>query len=315
MEKITFQSSLCFPNEIFECDNDSLVEVEYLYKLEPIGKVNAELLKLLGLCNLDLDSLPTIKMRHPLTYDDYLCPVQGLYQHGFFNIFLPGNEVPGQFSHKGNESSLSLAVPLLPDRRIRGLNIFIVYANSENGSPSHDDIPLIIRVRTKNKGQWTYGPTSYGIPSEGADMIWLSYWNLDNKLQGGDVLAVSVFAQHHEFQVKEWGVQVVRNEQEENMSSTLHKSLATIYPSDWSTWITWLNSHFEDSNEDTDNNEEQKDDDHTIAGATCTDGSNNQWKVLIIAGLLLLLILSLYVRWLFSFSTRGRFIESTLVPT
>ncbi|KAK9911046.1 hypothetical protein M0R45_034971 [Rubus argutus] len=104
-------------------------------------------------------------MRHPLTYDGYLCPVQRPYKHGFFSTFLPGNEVPGQFSHKGKESSsISLTVPLLPDLRIRGLNIFIVYANSENGSPSHDDIPLIIRVITKNKGQWTYGPTSYGIP-------------------------------------------------------------------------------------------------------------------------------------------------------
>lgn len=34
-----------------------------------------------------------------------------------------------------------------------------------------------------------------------------------------------------------------------------------------------------------DNEEEQQDEDHTIAAATCTDGSNNQWKVLIIAAI------------------------------
>ncbi|KAB2595311.1 protein suppressor of npr1-1 [Pyrus ussuriensis x Pyrus communis] len=45
-------------------DNWNLVEWEYLYKLEPIDRVDVEMIKLLGLCNLE--SMPAIRMNSQL---------------------------------------------------------------------------------------------------------------------------------------------------------------------------------------------------------------------------------------------------------
>ena len=41
-------------------DNWNLVECEYDYKLEPIDRVDVEMIKLLGLCNLE--SMPAVRM-------------------------------------------------------------------------------------------------------------------------------------------------------------------------------------------------------------------------------------------------------------
>ncbi|PQP91875.1 uncharacterized protein Pyn_27423 [Prunus yedoensis var. nudiflora] len=57
---------------------------------------------------------------------------------------------------------------------------------------------IITRVRTKSKGlKWYHNPLFYGIPDEGEDMIWLSYWMFkDEHLEGGDQVVVSVRMEH-----------------------------------------------------------------------------------------------------------------------
>lgn len=151
----------------------------------------------------------------------------GLYEYGIFSTFLLGNEIPGNFSHKSSDgsSSICFTVPSLPNLRIRGLNFFVVYANSENGPPSvfDDHLPtaLITKVRNKSKGRtWIYGPRSYGIPGAGEDMIWLSHWSfLENQFKGGDQVdvSVSIEPQRH---VKEWGMKLVIEEQQRHMTSS-----------------------------------------------------------------------------------------------
>ncbi|KAI5344956.1 hypothetical protein L3X38_012833 [Prunus dulcis] len=111
-------------------NNHNLVEWEYEYKLEPIGSVDAEMINLLGLSNLE--SMAPIRMckrswmsrnwRNP----DW-SPVQGLYEKYIFGTFFAGNEVPGQFSHKSSKSPISFTVPLLDNHRIQGLKVFAVY--------------------------------------------------------------------------------------------------------------------------------------------------------------------------------------------
>ncbi|TQE08953.1 hypothetical protein C1H46_005336 [Malus baccata] len=49
-------------------DNYNLVEWEHFYKLEPIDRVDVEIIKLLGLCNLE--SMPAIRMFNPHTSRD-----------------------------------------------------------------------------------------------------------------------------------------------------------------------------------------------------------------------------------------------------
>ncbi|KAM5554726.1 hypothetical protein ABKV19_022903 [Rosa sericea] len=190
LEKITFQSLSCIPKKIdmYLSRRSKLAEIEHWFKLEPI--------------------------------------VKGVSEYGIFNTFLLGNEVPGQFSHRSSgASSISFTVPLLPNLGIRGFNFFSIYAKSKGLRsgllPNH---PVMIRFTNKSKSlKWIYGPSFYGIPSEEKDMIWLSHWKLGNRLEGGDEVTVSVFTPEQHFHVKEWGIQIVE-EQEDQMISTQDSS-------------------------------------------------------------------------------------------
>ncbi|XP_048444288.1 disease resistance protein RUN1-like isoform X2 [Pyrus x bretschneideri] len=213
---------------VYVGDNWNLIEWECFYKLELIDRVDVEMIKLLGLCNLE--SMPAVRMKHPYSYrDPKEVPVQGLYQYGIFNTFFVGNEVPGQFSYKSTKSSISFIVPLLlASHRIRGLNIFVTYAkeNSNNYFTLPRIAPIMIKVRNKSKGlKWIQAPMFYGIPGDGEDMIWLSHWKMENEaiLQCGDEVVVSVITGRRDvFWVKEFGVELVQEHQDK--MSTQHNS-------------------------------------------------------------------------------------------
>ncbi|XP_021801334.1 disease resistance-like protein CSA1 [Prunus avium] len=221
LETITYQCSRFRNHSTGLHDNRNLVEWEYdEYKLEPIGSVDAKMINLLGLSNLE--SMAPIRMckrswmsrnfRNP----DW-SPVQGLYEKDIFSTFFAGNEVPGQFSHKSSKSPISFTVPLLDNHRIQGLKVFAVYTKlyaNEFTNRSAKGIPelIITSVSNKSKGRkWIYGPIFYGIPGEGEDMIWLSHWKLGRlvRLDGGDQVVVSVITQPS-LQVKEFGIQLVQ---------------------------------------------------------------------------------------------------------
>nr|XP_017189676.1 TMV resistance protein N-like isoform X2 [Malus domestica] len=286
LKKITYQS-YGFQNLTANMENYNLVDWAYCYKLEPIDRVDVEMTKLLGLSNLG--SMPAIRMKKPNTLENRWSPVQGLYQYGIFSTFFVGNEVPGQFSHKSTMSSISFIMSLLPDHKIRGLNIFATYAkekNSNNGSTDSDsDVdkcyeldPIMIKVRNKSKGlMWIYGPILYGIPGEGEDIIWLSHWKMENEsiLQCGDEVLVLVLMRPNVFQLKEYGVELVQEHQDK--MSTQHNTTADLpdYPfvigGDLS---SWLNRVIMDSDEDDTDTEEEQQDDSAIV-ATRVAGSNN----------------------------------------
>ncbi|XP_048444291.1 disease resistance protein RUN1-like isoform X2 [Pyrus x bretschneideri] len=205
----------------FVGDNWNLVEWEFCYKIEPIDRVDVEMIKLLGLCKLE--SMPAVRMHNPCIYTDPKeVPVQGLYQRGIFSTFFVGNEVPGQFSYKSTKSSISFIVPLLlASHRIRGLNIFATYAKENS-----NNYFIMIKVRNKSKGlKWIQAPMFYGIPGDGEDMIWLSHWKMENEaiLQCGDEVVVSVITGRRDvFWVKEFGVELVQEHQDK--MSTQHNS-------------------------------------------------------------------------------------------
>ncbi|XP_048444293.1 disease resistance protein RUN1-like [Pyrus x bretschneideri] len=227
LKKITHHSlGQCY--EAFVGDNWNLVEWQHKFKLEPIDRVDVEMIKLLGLCNLE--SMPAVRMHHPYIYTDPKeVPVQGLYQGGIFSTFFVGNDVPGRFSYKSTKSSISFIVPLLlASHRIRGLNIFATYAkeNSNNDFTGPRIAPIMIKVRNKSKGlKWIFAPEFYGIPGDGEDMIWLSHWKMENEaiLQCGDEVVVSVITGRRDvFWVKEFGVELVQEHQDK--MSTQHNS-------------------------------------------------------------------------------------------
>ncbi|KAL6289843.1 hypothetical protein ACE6H2_007353 [Prunus campanulata] len=312
LKKIAYQSGQ-FQKHGTKCFyNDNLVEWENNYKLEPIGRVDVEIINLLGLCNLE--SMAPIRIRKPYQsqIDDDRCPVQGLYERGIFSTFFAGNEVPGQFSHKSTKSSISFVVPLLPNHGIGGLKVFAVYTKRASDSPWALPGPLITRVRNKSKGlKWIYAPSHCGIPGEGEDMIWLSHWKLEEEvhLDGGDEVLVSVIMEPW-LQVKEFGIQLLQPLQEENhnnMISAQHKTIDPYYAAcatsgdldEYQPGVyllsrrsvpikdpIWFNKILGDSDEE--DKEEEQQDGHTIAAAK-TDGNINSrgrlrgWKVLITA--------------------------------
>ncbi|PRQ57446.1 putative winged helix-turn-helix DNA-binding domain, toll-like receptor [Rosa chinensis] len=229
LEKITFQSLSCIPKRVSIYGDSKLVEIQHWYKLKPIGTVDVEMIRLLGLSNLE--SMEPILLHIPdansPSEGESMEPIriQGLHEYGIFSTFFPGNgnEVPGQFSHTSKGcSSISYPVPILFNHKIRGFNIYSVYAWTTDVTTVLP--PLIIEVNNKSTGlKWIYVPSCYGIPSDGKDMIWLSHWSLGNQFKGGDVITVSVFTPDNWLQVKEFGVQVV-HEEEEKMSKQQYSS-------------------------------------------------------------------------------------------
>ncbi|XP_040362633.1 disease resistance protein RPP2B-like [Rosa chinensis] len=209
LEKVTFQSLSCIPKRIdmYLSRRSKLAEIEHWFKLEPIVKVDVKIINLLGLCNLK--PMEAIKMYNASLYvSEKMHPIQGVSEYGIFNTFILGNEVPGQFSHRSSgASSMSFTMPLLPPNLgIRGFNFFSVYAKSKGLRsgllPNH---PVMIRFTNKSKSlKWIYGPSFYGIPS-------------------GDEVTVSVFTPEQHFHLKEWGIQIVE-EQEDQMISTQDSS-------------------------------------------------------------------------------------------
>ncbi|XP_050370954.1 disease resistance protein RUN1-like isoform X2 [Argentina anserina] len=215
LEKISSQSLSDLPQSLGFCGNEGLVEIEPWYKLEPLEKVDEEMINLLALTDLDPKEEITLHTIDEQKVDSgTMYPLQGLYEFGIFHTFLPGDQVPGYYSHKSNGTSISFTIPLHPDRRIRGLNVFSVYENSDDVSQLiytgvNLPNPIITKVINKSKGlKWIFGPTFYGIPDNGKDMIWLSHWKLENQLEGNNKVTVSVFMEPW-LQVKQCGVELV----------------------------------------------------------------------------------------------------------
>ncbi|XP_061999229.1 uncharacterized protein LOC133716544 [Rosa rugosa] len=328
--KITYQSNSYaqFPRRSGK--NHSLCEWEYEYKLEPIGRVDVEMLNLLGLSKLDFEFMPNVRICKPYQGYDVLHQggIQGLHEYDctdsyirgnarkldMFSTFLPGNAVPGQFSYrtKGSSSiSLTLPLPSLPEIRIRGFNIFIVYAVSDNDderySSSSDQGSITIKIINESKDDnWHYGPIYHGIPGKGEDMIWLTHWNMKNQVKGGDQMAVSLSVNHARFryQVKEWGIQVVQEKQEDKTCTDHYTTNPISFPcatggdlltSDEPLRGTYLLSCEPHSTVDKDKKEDDEEEavGDPIPASAMGDGSNNsdrglrKWKVLIIAAIIL----------------------------
>ncbi|KAL6289850.1 hypothetical protein ACE6H2_007360 [Prunus campanulata] len=321
LRKLNFQSCESLETIAYQCsrfrsrttvvgENCNLVEWEDVYKLEPIGSVDAKMINLLGLSNLE--SMAPIQMSKPYwmlrdSRNPDWSPVQGLYEKGIFSTFFAGNEVPGPFSHKSSKSPISFTVPLLDyNHGIQGLKVFAIYTKlNANGSVEGMPGPICTRVRNKSKClKWIHCPQCCGIPGEGEDMIWLSLWKLEEQvhLDGGDEVVVSVIMQPW-LQVKEFGIQLVQQLQQENHNMMTVSTDASYYPCVESGDLgqyqpgvyllsgriipirdpIWFNKILGDS-DDEDTTEEQHYD-QTIAAAT---GSKNTrglrgWKGIIIA--------------------------------
>ena len=156
--------------------------------------------------------------------------VQGLYEFGIFSTFLRREEIPSWCGdgndNKGSPSSISFVVPSHPTSlRIRGLNVYSVYA-LPNIYKNDTHYMLFTKINNKSKDlEWIYCPMVIAIPEKGKEeeeFVWLSHWKFGNHLESGDVVDVSVIPSSKDLELKEFGINLVWGEEEEEMKATLH---------------------------------------------------------------------------------------------
>ncbi|CAN4110796.1 unnamed protein product [Withania somnifera] len=187
---------------------EKLVEVQGVFKLDPIEDIDG-ILNLSCLDNLEVKAVD-VELCNYLTSTKSRGPVQGLYEFGIHNIFVPGGKVPTKFNNISTGSLIAFTVPQLPNVNIQGLEICIAYAEyyEECYSERH-----FIKVHNKTKGiKWIYGPTVFGIAGASNPMLWFSHWKFGNHLESGDQVVVSLSMS---CLVREFGVHLVFSEQGE----------------------------------------------------------------------------------------------------
>ncbi|KDP27361.1 hypothetical protein JCGZ_20185 [Jatropha curcas] len=208
--------------ELFGCGQ--LVEVQGLFKIEPIINMDMEMMNNLGLFNLTCLGSIEMTMFNAMANRERRTLPQVLQECGIFSFFIAGSEVPYWFSHKSIGSSISFTVTPTSGHTIRGLNLCIVYARDDEVFWLHAAGHYAI-INNETKGIiWSYSPTFYGIPEENEDMVWLSYWKFGDELEVGDEVNVSV-RMPSGFYVKECGIRIVY-EQDKKDTEINSKSIA-----------------------------------------------------------------------------------------
>ncbi|XP_059653196.1 disease resistance protein RPV1-like isoform X2 [Cornus florida] len=219
---------------------DKLSEVQGLFKLEPIGNFDVVMISNLGLTNLEFLRNIEVSLFNIMTVTERKVPLQGLYELGIFSTFLPGNEVPGWFSIKSKESSICFKVPSNANFKIQGLNVCVVYAQTDghSGNPEDNVWTKLCMIELSNRTKdlkCIYCPTFMGVPDEGNEIVWLSHWSFVNQLvEAGDELNVQVFfgalkyGSCRRFKLKEFGIHVVFEEEEKGTPCHTFPSYQTV---------------------------------------------------------------------------------------
>lgn len=118
---------------------------------------------------------------------------------------------------------LTLNVDSLPNIKITGLHICVVYARSSPRKFRYfrDGHTFYIKVQNITKGlKWIYAPSFIGIPGENNRLTLLCHWEFGKYLQTGDQINVSLPCWSKTFKMKELGVALAYDKQELDQSST-----------------------------------------------------------------------------------------------
>lgn len=228
LERVTFQTPWCHSalGHLLGCDK--LVDMEGIFKVVPMGKIDAAMLHYLGLNAYDLESMKSVEMMlyNCYTYLATKGPIQGVYEYGgIFSIFLPSDSnVLGSCTYRTTGQSLSFMVPSSPrNTRLRGFILRATYERNENEWNHDRDTTYIVTVlfnETKDMVMQVY-PAYYAIPGAGEDIIWLSHWNFGSQhFEAGDVMLVLVSSKNYitklpVFEIKEVGINFVYEDQEQ----------------------------------------------------------------------------------------------------
>ncbi|KAM7465473.1 hypothetical protein LguiB_013035 [Lonicera macranthoides] len=230
LESVASGSTLTRP-AIYPPRCRKLREVQGMFKLEPIEKVNREILDNLGICGVELiGSLRltfafwTIRGSPSFEIDENIR--QGLHEFGIFSTFLRREEIPiwyaNSINNKGSSPSVSFVVPSHPSLRIQGLNVYSVYTIPYTDrtiiAVSSSPNLLFTKINNKTKNlKWIYTPAAMSFTEKGneeAQLVWLSHWKFGDHLESGDEVDVSVISSSEDLEVKEFGINLVWGEEE-----------------------------------------------------------------------------------------------------
>ncbi|PWA62476.1 toll/interleukin-1 receptor (TIR) domain-containing protein [Artemisia annua] len=191
LEKITFQSASFRLREFGYEGCLKLSEIQGLFKLVPIAKINKA-----GLGNMQwIKAYEDQKV--DLVGDEItkgrIWHIQMLYEYGIKSTFLPGikDETITTSEYTSSSPFLSFHVPLCPQQyRIQGLNVTVLYRSSGG---DRDRWGLFVQISNRTKGlTWIYNPVVYCKPKVDEDVVWLSYWPIGNILDVGDEVYVEM---------------------------------------------------------------------------------------------------------------------------
>ncbi|XP_058216269.1 disease resistance protein RPV1-like isoform X2 [Rhododendron vialii] len=215
LKEVTFQISHR-PTTICYLDACHHPETLSLFKLESIENVEAEIVKNLGLSNLQYSTGNlTVKLTSWFDMQERRFPLQVCYETHIICAYIPDSKVPPWFNFKSQGSSIDFIVPSYLNSRIRGLNLCSIYEHS--GDPRRYEPHAVISNRMKGL-VWSHRPFVIGTAEDDEDTMWLSYWNFGNRLEGGDEVSISMSG--GEFvHVKEVGVRLLYEEEPKEMSS------------------------------------------------------------------------------------------------
>ncbi|KAI8021305.1 TMV resistance protein N [Camellia lanceoleosa] len=209
--------------------NPKLVEIQGVFKLEPLGNVDMEIINNLSLSNIGLMGCSNVLLSSYWSLQTRKLPLQGCHGRFIFYAYCLGSKVPDWFNLKNEGSSISFTVPPHLNFRIRCLSVCSIYALSNKRKEDYcfncyDWKPDTTIYNTTKSLMWRHSPHVWGIPEADEDMMMLSYWKFENQLESGDELNISVSveepSQIKKVQVKEVGVHLVYKEQEEKSSQS-----------------------------------------------------------------------------------------------
>ncbi|KAM0008208.1 putative TIR domain, P-loop containing nucleoside triphosphate hydrolase [Helianthus debilis subsp. tardiflorus] len=211
LERITFQSARFTLQEFCYEGCFKLFEIEGLFKLVSIEKVD----------EADLGHMQWIKAYKDHKVDlvgDVITKgrtwnIQMLYEYGIRSTYLQGIKDQSMETHEYTSSSniLSFRVPQHPKKhKIHGLNVTALYESSDDEDRYTEPPPLFARISNRSRGvTWVYSPVVYCKPRVDEDVVWLSYWPIGNLLDAGDEVHVHILAEEGTIITSGYGASVV----------------------------------------------------------------------------------------------------------
>ncbi|KAM7256864.1 hypothetical protein ACFE04_012605 [Oxalis oulophora] len=203
---------------------EKLDEIEGVYKMYPINRIDKAIAKSLSVSNLESLANIEVDMLNDFTYTQKTSSLQVLEEDGVLNIFSAvDDDNPNCFDVLPfGKYILFDVLPNDGHKKIYGMNICISYKVSHNvlsqylldafrrrnryirgyfdyefelklGLPDLPEKALLLGITNKTKKlEWVYGPTCYAVPRDEEKIQWVSHWRFGDQFEVSDKVSIHV---------------------------------------------------------------------------------------------------------------------------